>query len=211
MDTDKLQSANVPSCALISKNHHPATVVPVFQWSSPLNQEVESAVRESRFSGKHPSKNVSTTDVLQNYEGKKGHDWSTMQGCTIVVKRTKRKNKPPPCPRCMVMTYTKMHLAQKAFSLSTKQKENSSSIKTPVMRVAVSMGTSLNRVLQDMSIALHAEHASATDGLLHCCGQRIVFPEVLRKGMWGWGCAVAVVMTAVFLKASYEMTEAFLL
>lgn len=44
MDIDNLQSANVPSCALISKNgiQNPATVFPVLHWFSPLNRAVES-------------------------------------------------------------------------------------------------------------------------------------------------------------------------
>lgn len=67
----------------------------------------------------------------------------------------------------------------------------------------------------NVKIALHAgiKDATATDALLRCNGQKkeVHLRRDSEQGLWGRGCAVATNLTAALLKASYQMTEGFLL
>lgn len=62
----------------------------------------------------------------------------------------------------------------------------------------------------DMRIALHAKNASATDALPRCNGPK---KRIFQWVCGGRGCAAATVtnITAALLKASYQMTDEFLL
>lgn len=112
MDIDKLQSANVPSCALISKKIPSSQLQStLLRWSNPVNQEEESSVIKSCFGGKHPSEKVRTTDLLsalyferKNKKTKKKEKESKIQTCKLISHcRIKHCSRSSPTLYCSFM------------------------------------------------------------------------------------------------------------